>query len=186
MLLTLRGTPFIYYGEEIGMADVPIPPKRIVDVAGRDPERTPMQWNASSAAGFTTGDPWLPVNPESATTNVEAQRRDPASMLSLYRRLIAERRASPPLRRGTYRTLAAPKDVFAYARELDSERRVVLLNFADRAVRVPIAKLGIPADGLRIQLSTDPERASDGVGKTIELAPEEGVLLGRGFGAGLR
>jgi alpha-glucosidase len=177
MLLTLRGTPFIYYGEEIGMADAPIPPKRVVDVAGRDPERTPMQWDASPGAGFTTGDPWLPVNPETATVNVEAQRGDPASMLSLYRRLIGERRASPALRLGTYRTLPAPKDVFAYARELDGEQRVVLLNFAERAVRVPIAKLGIAPEGLRVKVSTDPERGNERVGKTIELAPEEGVLL---------
>jgi alpha-glucosidase len=177
MLLTLRGTPFIYYGEEIGMADAPIAPKRVVDVAGRDPERTPMQWDASPGAGFTTGDPWLPVNPETATVNVEAQRGDPASMLSLYRRLIGERRASPALRLGTYRTLPAPKDVFAYARELDGEQRVVLLNFAERAVRVPIAKLGIAPEGLRVKVSTDPERGNERVGKTIELAPEEGVLL---------
>jgi alpha-glucosidase len=177
MLLTLRGTPFIYYGEEIGMADAPIPPKRVVDVAGRDPERTPMQWDASPGAGFTTGDPWLPVNPETATVNIEAQRRDPASMLSLYRRLIAERRASPALRRGTYRTLPAPKDVFAYARELDGEQRVVLLNLAERAVQVPVARLGIAPEGLRVTQSTGPERGSELLGKTIELAPEEGVLL---------
>src|SRR2546423_145559 len=72
MLLTLRGTPFIYYGEEIGMADAPIPGDRVVDVAGRDPERTPMQWDSSATAGFTNGDPWLPVNPETATVNVDA------------------------------------------------------------------------------------------------------------------
>jgi alpha-glucosidase len=172
MLLTLRGTPFIYYGEEIGMADAPIQPKRVVDVAGRDPERTPMQWNASPGAGFTTGQPWLPVNPETAAVNVEAQRRDPGSMLSLYRRLIAERRASPVLRRGTYRTLPAPRNVFAYARELDGERRVVLLNFGDRTTRVRVGSANA-----RVRLSTDPARDVERLGKTIELGPDEGVLL---------
>src|SRR5436309_7687951 len=85
MLLTLRGAPFLYYGEEIGMADGPVPAGRVVDVAGRDPERTPMQWDASKSAGFTTGDPWLPVAFEAATVNVAAQRDDPASMFHLYR-----------------------------------------------------------------------------------------------------
>lgn len=140
-----------------------------------------MQWDGSPRAGFTTGDPWLPVNPETATVNVAAQRRDPESMFSLYRRLISERRGSPALRRGTYRALPAPKGVFAYARELDGERRVVVLNFAERAVPLPIAKLGVAPEGLRIKLSTDPRRAGEErVGKTIELAPEEGVLLERG------
>lgn len=98
-------------------------------------------------------------------------------MLSLYRRLIAERRASPALRCGTYRTLQAPKDVFAFARELDSERRVVLLNFAERVVRVAVAMLGLAPEGLRIKVSMDPEQGNQRVGRTIELAPEEGVLL---------
>jgi alpha-glucosidase len=177
MLLTLRGTPFIYYGEEIGMTDAPIPPSRVVDVAGRDPERTAMQWDGSRLAGFTTGDPWLPVNPETATVNVEAQVGDPASMLSLYRRLIAERRASPVLRRGSYRTLPAHKSVFGYARELDGEQRIVLLNFADRPARVRLAALGASGDGLRVRLSTEAGRGPERLAKTIELAPDEGVIL---------
>jgi alpha-glucosidase len=177
MLLTLRGTPFIYYGEEIGMADAPVPPSRIVDVAGRDPERTPMQWDASPRAGFTTGDPWLPVNPETATVNVEAQRRDPGSMFSLYRKLIRERRGSAALRRGAYRSLPAPKDVFAYVRELDGERRVVVLNFSERSVRVPLARLLGAADVARLTLSTDADRRAERLGKTLQLSPDEGVLV---------
>ena len=88
MLLTLRGTPFVYMGDEIGQADGEIPPDRVVDVDGRDPERSPMQWDGSPGAGFSTGDPWLPVGSQAGTVNVAAQRDDPASMLSLYRRLI--------------------------------------------------------------------------------------------------
>src|SRR5207245_7931970 len=93
----LRGAPILWCGEGAGMTDGPIPPERVVDVAGRDPERTPMQWDASRGAGFTTGDPWLPISREARTVNVEAQRSDPDSMLGLYRRLIAYRRASPGL-----------------------------------------------------------------------------------------
>src|SRR5436309_1331286 len=78
MLLTLRGTPFIYYGEEIGMTDVTIPPERVVDVDGRDGERTPMQWDATPNAGFSTGRPWLPMAPDAQRVNVAAQRHDPS------------------------------------------------------------------------------------------------------------
>jgi alpha-glucosidase len=180
MLLTLRGTPFIYYGEEIGMADAPIPAERVVDVAGRDPQRTPMQWSAARGAGFTTGDPWLPINPETRTVNVEAQRNDPSSMLSLYRGLIRERRESAVLRRGRYRQLAGPSDVFAYARELDGDRRVVLLNFAGRVVRFPLARALGQAPLARVRISTVPDRRASAKPRRttlVELAPDEGVLL---------
>jgi alpha-glucosidase len=173
MLLTLRGTPFVYYGEEIGMADGPVRRDRVVDVAGRDPARTPMQWNGSAGAGFSAGrgETWLPVNPESAVVNVEAQRGDPSSMFSLYRRLIAERRASAALRRGSYRTVASPKSVFAYLREADGERRLVALNFSSRPARV-----AVPGGAGRLRLSTDPGRAGP-VGDVLELGPDEGVLV---------
>ena len=166
MLLTLRGTPFVYYGEEIGMADGPVPRDRIVDVAGRDPCRTPMQWDG------TVGDSWLPVNPETEVVNVEAQRGDPSSMFSLYRRLIAERRASPALRRGSYQTVASPKSVFAYVREAAGERRFVALNFSSRPARV-----AIPGGRGKLRLSTDPERDGAELGDSIELGPDEGVLI---------
>ena len=102
LLLTLRDVAVLYAGEEIGMvdADESHAPDRPIDRFGRDPERTPMQWDASPTGGFTTGEPWLPlVDP--ATRNVAAQAADPASLLALYRRLIATRRGSPALRRGT-------------------------------------------------------------------------------------
>jgi alpha-glucosidase len=177
MLLTLRGTPFIYYGEEIGMADAPVPVDRIVDVAGRDPERTPMQWDASPTGGFSTGRPWLPVNPETATVNVVAQRGDQGSMFQLYRDLIGERRGSPALRRGSYRSLPAPRGVFAYLREESDERRLVLLNFAHRTVKVPVSRVLPGGSGLRIRLSTDLARDPGAIGQTVELGPDEGVLI---------
>jgi alpha-glucosidase len=179
MLLTLRGTPFIYYGEEIGMADAPVPTDQIVDVAGRDPERTPMQWDASPTGGFSTGQPWLPVNPETAAVNVDSQRADPDSMFQLYRGLIRERRGSAALRRGSYRALPAPRDVFAYLREAGDERRLVLLNFADRTVRVDLARLLAEEAGAsaRMIMSTNPNRSPGPLGKRVTLGPDEGMLL---------
>jgi alpha-glucosidase len=173
MLLTLRGTPFVYYGEEIGMADGPIPAGRVVDVAGRDPCRTPMQWDASAGAGFTTAaDAWLPINPEAARVNVAAQRDDPRSMLTFYRALLRERRASPALRRGSYRSVRAPRGVFAYARSVEGEHRLVALNLGRRPAAVSIP------DGIgSLRLSTHPDRPAGPLGETIELAPDEGVLI---------
>ena len=168
MLLTLRGTPFIYYGEEIGMTDVPIPPERIVDVHDRDPERTPMQWDATPSAGFTAGAPWLPIAANAIQVNVAAQRDDPGSLLSFYRRLIALRRRSPALRLGSYRSLPSPRGVFAFAREAEGERAYVALNFTSReqAVDLPKAELA---------LSTDAERSSLDGGRVV-LRPDEGLI----------
>src|SRR5919198_758685 len=110
LLLTLRGTPTLYYGDEIGMPDAVIPPRLVQDPweknvpglgLGRDPERTPMQWDSSPNAGFTTGTPWLPIAADYQTVNVAVERDDPASMLTLYRRLIALRRATPALAVGS-------------------------------------------------------------------------------------
>jgi alpha-glucosidase len=170
MLLTLRGTPFIYYGEEIGMTDVPIPPARIVDVDGRDPERTPMQWDATANAGFTTGRPWLPIAAEAEQVNVAAQVDDPASLFSFYRRVIWLRHGSPALRAGSYRSLRAPRGVFAYVREADGERLMVALNFLDRPARVSIA------ENADIVLSTSDGRTGDRLQGAVEVGPNEGLI----------
>ena len=173
MLLTLRGTPFVYYGEEIGMVDVPIPRDRILDIDGRDPERTPMQWDGSVNAGFTTGAPWLPLAADATKRNVAAQRDDPASLFSLYRRLIWLRKESAALRRGSYRTLPAPSGVFAYAREAEGERVFVALNFGKARRRVS------PGSGEgRVLVSTDHARDGDGVDLGgFALAADEGVVV---------
>jgi alpha-glucosidase len=170
MLLTLRGTPFIYYGEEIGMTDVPIPPERIVDVDGRDPERTPMQWDATAKAGFTTGRPWLPIAADADQVNVAAQREEPASLFSFYRRVIWLRRGSPALRAGSYRTLRAPRGVFAYLREAEDERLVIALNFIDRPSRV-----ALPQEAT-VVLSTSDGRTGDRLQSAVELGPNEGII----------
>ncbi len=175
MLLTLRGTPFLYYGEEIGMTDVPIPRAQALDVAGRDPERTPMQWDASPGAGFTTGAPWLPIARARRRVNVAAARDDPRSLLSLYRRLIWFRKRSAALRRGRYRALRSPWGVFAYVRETDDERLLVALNLQNRARRVAFAVVPRSA---RLILSTDPERDEGELDlRPLRLGPNEGVLV---------
>ena len=194
MLLTLRGTPFMYFGEEIGQADAEIPPDRALDVEGRDPERAPMQWALGRGAGFTTGDPWLPIGSEAPLVNVAAQRDDPASMLSLYRRLIWHRKGSAPLLHGSYRSLAAPEGVFAYLREVPGESLLVALNFTDGKVRFEAvaavaggAAVGRAAGGPAadppmsgtLELSTDSARpANVQVSlRLLTLGPNEGVVV---------
>ncbi len=152
LLLTLRGTPFVYYGEEIGLRNVRVPRARMRDPLGRaaypfhpgrDPARTPMPWTAAApAAGFTTsGRPWLPLGDDRALRNVAAQDGDPRSLLSWYRRLIWLRRRRPALASGALEVLdPGERDVLAYVRSAGAgERVVVLLNFATgpREVRLP-------------------------------------------------
>jgi alpha-glucosidase len=176
LLLTLRGTPFIYMGDEIGQADAEIPADRVVDVDGRDPERSPMQWDGSPGAGFTTGEPWLPVGAQAARVNVAAQRGDPASMLSLYRRLVWYRKGSAALNGGDYRSLPdAPGGCYAYLRTATDERLLVVLNFTGQ----PLAyRFDGPARG-RLELSTDPARATgEDLGlHPLRLGPDEGVVV---------
>jgi alpha-glucosidase len=175
LLLTLRGSPFVYAGDELGMTDGEVPPDRAVDVDGRDPERTPMQWDGSPGAGFSSGTPWLPVAASAATVNAAAERDDPASMLSLYRRLIWYRKGSPALRGGDYRSLpGTPDDVYAYLRSAGEERLLVALNFGGAAVDWPVPG----ADRGRLELSTDPGRPPGEVGlDPLRLGPDEGVLV---------
>jgi alpha-glucosidase len=178
MLLTLRGTPFIYYGEEIGMTDVPIPDARAVDIAGRDPERTPMQWDAGKNAGFTTGRPWLPISADAPRVNVEAQRDDPRSMLSFTRGVIALRRASAALQRGAYAPVGSPRDVLAFTRTSRRERLLVALSFSDRERLVKASDL---AGRARLLISTDADRAVGPVDPArIALAANEGVIISLG------
>jgi alpha-glucosidase len=175
MLLTLRGTPFIYMGDEIGQADGEVPPDRVVDVDGRDPERTPVQWDASPGAGFG-GDPWLPVGSAAAEVNVAAQRDDPASMLSLYRRLIWYRKGSPALRGGDYRSLHdTPDGLYAYVRSTGDERLLVALNFTGQPLEYQVDG---SAQG-RLELSTDPARSTgEEIGLApLRLGPDEGAVV---------
>src|SRR5262245_7381579 len=149
LLLTLRGTPTLYYGDEIGMRDAVIFPEEIQDPQGkiigvtRDPARTPMQWSAAQYAGFSSVPPWLPIGHDYEQTNVESQGQDRASILSMYRRLIALRKAEPALCIGAYRPLVAPSpDVLAYVREAGDRRFLVVLNLGSRPEHLPLDGLG--------------------------------------------
>jgi alpha-glucosidase len=139
LLLTLRGTPTIYQGEEIGMSDVTIPEEQVKDPweknvpglgLGRDPVRTPMLWDEGANAGFSTGQPWLPLSQSFKDQNVEAQAKDPHSMLSLYRALLALRKRESALSVGDYEPADVSESVLAYERRYNRQRLLIILNFS--------------------------------------------------------
>jgi len=183
LLLTLRGTPTIYYGEELGMLDVDIPPELIQDPfgvqvpgfdLGRDPCRTPMPWDEGPNAGFTSGSPWLPLGPDYPERSVAAQRDDPASTFSLYRRLIWTRKESPALHKGTYTPLdGVPETCFAYLRQSDDQRMLVALNFGDAPLNLSLGELG---EEVQLRLSTYLDQPSVAL-DAMRLRPNEGLLL---------
>ncbi|NTU82194.1 MAG: DUF3459 domain-containing protein [Chloroflexales bacterium] len=182
LLLTLRGTPTMYYGDEIGMEDVPIPPERVVDPEGlrspghgRDPERAPMQWDGELGAGFTTGEPWLPLADDYALRNMAAQRENPRSMLSLTRHLLELRRMAPALCVGDYASVdTGDHHVFAYLRTSGPQRLLVALNFG----AVP-AQLDLSAVGTRGTVAgcTYMDHSGPVELAALELRPHEGLVV---------
>jgi alpha-glucosidase len=171
LVLTLRGTPFVYQGEELGLTDAYVPADAIVDVDGRDPERSPMPWEppsqAGPTAGFGEGSSWLPVHQDAERLAAQQQVGGSESFLELYRALIALRRSEPALTVGGYRSLEAAPDVFAYVREHEGRRIAAVLNFAPFPRPMPEE-----AAGGRLLLSTQ-GAATD----AAQLAPEEGRLV---------
>ena len=176
MLYALRGTPFVYQGEELGLPDAEIPPDRVVDVDGRDPERAPIPWRppsvAGPGAGFSSGEPWLPLVADAERLCVERQAGDPRSTLSLVRRLAALRAATPALQTGAQRSVEAGADVLAWIREDDGDRFLTAVNFAPLPVALDLAGQA------RLVLSTDPDRVNSDVELAdLTLRGNEGVLL---------
>jgi alpha-glucosidase len=189
MYLTLRGTPIMYYGEEIGMENND--PKRKEDVKdpigrigwpkeiGRDGERTPMQWTSGPNAGFSTTTPWLPVPPSSRTHNVERELADPNSILEFYKRVLSLRHTEPALREGEYVGLnESDPNVLSYLRRYKNEAVLVVLNFSDSRQKVsfdlgPEGFGGANPSKLLTTLSAPPSDLSQ-----ITLEPF-GVYIGR-------
>jgi glycosidase len=178
LLLTLRGTPTLYYGDELGMTEAEIPPERRVDPwglrvpgLGRDGCRTPMAWDDDANAGFTDGTPWLPMSPGAGARSVAVQLADPLSMLSLYRALLGVRREMPSLNRGSYRPLDVPGGCFAYRREAPGAVPVtVALNFTGSPLEVEVG-------AGRIAVSTGMIRNGEAVIRPVTLGPDEGVVV---------
>ncbi|KPL82583.1 hypothetical protein SE15_10715 [Thermanaerothrix daxensis] len=188
LLLTLRGTPFMYYGEEIGMRDIRVSRAEIKDpigkrywpfYKGRDGCRSPMQWDGSSHAGFTTGVPWLPVHPNYRWRNVEAQLQDERSLLNHYRRLLRLRKDKVALRRGLFQPLSfEPRRLLAYLRQFENQTILVALNFSTRPVRLALGGT-LRAARWRPLFSTygdEPAMPRDGF---LALRGDEAVILER-------
>lgn len=164
-LLTLPGTPFLYAGEEFGLADAEIPPARALDPDGRDGCRAPIPWDPGPAHGWASADPWLPWPPEPDTRNAERLRADPGSILHLYRALLAARRASPALTGGEFAWFDAPPGVLAYTRTAAWDRHTVVVNFTNVA-----RPTGLDA-AHQVLVS------SQGEGDPRTLAPSQALLL---------
>jgi alpha-glucosidase len=184
LLLTLRGTPTVYYGDEIGMRDVPIPFDEIQDPQGlnmpdknlsRDPARTPMQWDESENAGFTTGKPWLRLDRNYRANNVKVQRETPQSMLRLYHKLITLRQNEPSLHIGDYVPVFADHQMIAYVRKHENDQAfLVLLNLSHRSCFFRQANTSYEG---KIILSTAPEIEGTRVQGTISLSGDEGIIV---------
>ena len=182
LLLTLRGTPTLYYGDELGMRDVPISGAQVRDPfeknvpglgLGRDPERTPMQWDAGVNGGFSKGAPWLPVADDYLDVNVAAENANPESLLTLYKNLIALRRAEPALAVGEIALLPADGNLIAYLRKTAARRLLIILNLGPRREVFNLSELCSDA---KLLLSTISSRPKNRFSRQIELTEDEGVI----------
>jgi alpha-glucosidase len=180
-LLTLRGTPTIYYGDEIGMVDVPVatvdardPLEHREPGRGRDPERSPMQWDSSPNAGFCPPgiEPWLPLAADAPSVNVAGQAEDPDSLLTLTRRLIQVRREHPVLHRGDFEPFGpTPDGTYAFRRTSRAGRLLVALNLDDAPASIPHTGSG------DVLIGTHRDRDGSAVEGRLELRANEAVVV---------
>jgi alpha-glucosidase len=188
LLLTLHGTPTCYYGDELGMQDVSIPPDKIQDppainqpeiahLVGRDPERTPMQWDSSPNAGFSvpdTNELWLPLASDYEEVNVAKQLADPRSFLNYFRKLLSYRKSSPALQWGSYRSLDPQNEnCFVFERGTDDQRLLVALNFSAQEQELTLPEAGSG----KIVLSTDLDREGEMNIAGFTLRANEGCVI---------
>jgi alpha-glucosidase len=168
LLLTLRGTPFVYMGEELGLEDAEVPEARVVDPGGRDGSRAPLPWDESPHHGWGR-EPWLPWPPRADVCNVAVMRQDAGSILHLYRRLLRTRRESVALRTGDLAFVPSDEGLLAYWRQAGDERRLVVINFRDVPARLE------PGEPLVVQV------ASDGLGEATafsgDIGPDQALVL---------
>jgi len=183
LLLTLRGTPVLYYGDEIGMSDLEIPSDKVQDPAGirqpgqgRDPNRTPMQWTDGHHAGFSplgSEDPWLPLADDYKQINVDFQLNHPDSMLSFYQKMLKIRKSHSALQSGEYASVPnSPDGCYFYTRANTEENILIGLNFTD--IVCPIDPSLVHSG--KILFSTQSNRKSE-FSENLILQPNEGVLI---------
>ncbi|CAN5834982.1 alpha-amylase family glycosyl hydrolase [soil metagenome] len=170
VLLGLRGTPFLYAGEELGLRDAVVPADRVVDPGGRDGCRAPIPWTAAPDHGWGTADPWLPWPPDAEHRNVETLRGETGSIVHLYRRLLGERRASPALRWGAQAMVESSAGLLVWDRTEGDDRRRVVVNFTDAAV--PVGDL---LHGWTVVMTSD--GADDGTSGPATLRPDQAMIL---------
>jgi len=187
LLLTLRGSPFIYYGEEIGMRTQP--PATLADVRdpvgrtfwpkykGRDGVRRPMQWDGSAGSGFTGGTPWLPLASDAGERHVAAQASDPTSLLTFYRTLLRARSTSRALKQGEYRTITSRAEVFAYERRHDRDVKLIVLNMSSEARDAGLGDVRDLPNTWRTVAGTHRSARQPVTLNALRLAPYEGLLL---------
>ena len=182
LLLTLRGTPTLYYGDELGMEDVSVPPDRAQDPfglrmpgtnQGRDPQRSPMPWDRGPGAGFTTGEPWLPLTANTDAIAVAPQKGDPRSALHLTRTLLQLRRQCKALRDGSCHSVVAQGAVLTFERTDGKQHLMVALNLS-HAHQTAILR---SSTGGRILLSTWLDRNGNPVSGNVELRADEGLVI---------
>jgi alpha-glucosidase len=183
LLTTLRGTPTLYYGDEIGLQQAAILPEQVRDPfeqnvpgigVGRDGCRTPMQWDATNSAGFSDADPWLPVSNNFREENVDVFRKDKRSLYWLYRRLIEFRRKHVALTEGSYKPLKASGDLLLFCRELRDERLLIALNMGPEPIAVSFPDKRLSG---RVLLSSFLDREEEEVLASIALRGNEGLLM---------
>jgi len=186
LLLGLRGTAFVYYGEELGLGDIRVPPWRIVDPPARrywplplwwnrDGCRAPLPWSAGPGAGFSSGRPWLPLPADWRTRNVATQAADPTSVLSAFRHLIAARAASPALGQGDFAWhVRGDGGVLAWWRRTGDARALVVVNTVGRPAAIALPREGDP---WRLAASTAGAEVPAGITGGLPLEPYEACFL---------